>query len=178
MPRTNVQSGENLASALSALSQGAWLTAVGDVEAVELSLAYADGSADKSLSGRWTLASLAGPAGGPFWVVLSRLTETGVSVVAGQLKQATSCGVHVFGQGGAEAEVASEPAAQPTAPAKSDWAAQAKAAAPRAAPEPEEEVWPEVGDLVDHFAFGLCDVLMASDDRLKIPRHQRARADS
>ncbi len=115
------------------------------------------------------MASLAGPVGGPFWVVLSRITDTGVSVVAGQLKQATSCGVHVFGHAGVEESAAQGSAEQPKPrAAKNDWATQAKAAAPHTAPEPEEEEWPEVGDLVEHFAFGLCDVLMASDDRLKI----------
>ena len=32
----------------------------------------------------------------------------------------------------------------------------------------DEPPLPEAGDLVQHFAFGLCEVLMAADERLKI----------
>ncbi len=35
-------------------------------------------------------------------------------------------------------------------------------------PDEETALEPEVGDLVHHFAFGLCEVLMVSGDRLKI----------
>jgi hypothetical protein len=54
----------------------------------------------------------------------------------------------------------------------SGWAAQAGAAAAAAleAAEPEEEEAgePERGDLVQHFAFGVCEVLNATGDRLMI----------
>jgi hypothetical protein len=37
-----------------------------------------------------------------------------------------------------------------------------------AADEDEEVALPSPGDLVDHFAFGLCEVLMVSGDRLTL----------
>ncbi|HET9953972.1 MAG TPA: hypothetical protein VFQ61_05695 [Polyangiaceae bacterium] len=50
------------------------------------------------------------------------------------------------------------------------WAAQVNAvAAAQAVPEEEPEpAEPERGDLVQHFAFGLCEVLTANDDKLMI----------
>jgi hypothetical protein len=56
-------------------------------------------------------------------------------------------------------------------PAGSSWAAIAAHTAEAVAPaedEEESEEFPEAGDLVQHFAFGLCDVLMARGDSLKI----------
>ena len=38
----------------------------------------------------------------------------------------------------------------------------------RAAEAEHEPLVPEPGDLVEHFAFGLCEVLMGDDERLKI----------
>jgi hypothetical protein len=47
--------------------------------------------------------------------------------------------------------------------------ANASARALRAASiEHDEQVMPEPGDLVRHFAFGLCEVLTADQDKLKI----------
>jgi hypothetical protein len=181
MTPREVASGEDLIAALVAQPH-AWITAVGEVEQVSLGVAGAGEAGPRKLTARWTLASLMGPGSGPFWVVLSRSADTGVQVVAGVLERATSCGVHVFVSGGAtdfpadpgsgqaarRAEKAAEPPASPSTPGPA-WAAQAHAATPlRPAESDDEDVWPDAGDLVEHFAFGLCDVLMASDDRLKI----------
>lgn len=181
MTYTEVARGQDLLAALAAQPQ-AWLTAVGEIEGVELGAAGAEAGGPRKLLARWTLASLMGPGGGPFWVVLSRQSDTGLSVVAGVLERATSCGVHVFGSGGAHVSAAAAgrgvsavggaakgPKAVDPATAETAWAAQAQASAPPRAPESDDEdIWPDAGDLVEHFAFGLCDVLMASDDRLKI----------
>lgn len=181
MTLNNVESGVDLQAAL-AERPHAWITAVGEVADVELSAPGAEGVTDSKLRGVWTLASLMGPGAGPYWVVLSRSSDTGIQVAAGQLKRATSRGVHVFGSEADAAvpvESAAAPArAQPTsprtaapdAPAEPAWAAQAQAATPprAAADDDDDDRWPDAGDLVEHFAFGLCDVLMASDDRLKI----------
>jgi hypothetical protein len=50
------------------------------------------------------------------------------------------------------------------------WAADAAAAARRLreADRHVDQPFPEPGDLVRHFAFGLCEVLVADHDRLKI----------
>jgi hypothetical protein len=52
--------------------------------------------------------------------------------------------------------------------AASGWAAAAQAAAADLAEEDEEPQRPERGDLVRHFAFGLCEVLQDTGDRLKL----------
>jgi hypothetical protein len=54
------------------------------------------------------------------------------------------------------------------APVASGWAAAAHAAAADLAEEEEEPQRPERGDLVRHFAFGLCEVLQDTGDRLKL----------
>ena len=48
------------------------------------------------------------------------------------------------------------------------WAAAAHAAAADLAEEEVEPARPERGDLVRHFAFGLCEVLQDTGDRLKL----------
>jgi hypothetical protein len=68
-------------------------------------------------------------------------------------------------------------AAQAAAAGSASWAAQANAAATvrLAEQQPAEEVLePERGDLVQHFAFGVCEVLNASGDRLLIRDLSRA----
>jgi hypothetical protein len=67
-------------------------------------------------------------------------------------------------------KAAAEPAkAAAAAPAGSGWAAAAHAAAADLEEEPDEEPGrPERGDLVRHFAFGLCEVLQDTGDRLKL----------
>ena len=47
-------------------------------------------------------------------------------------------------------------------------AAVSAAIAAREVVEEVDELSPEAGDLVDHFAFGLCEVVTSDGDRLKI----------
>lgn len=61
-------------------------------------------------------------------------------------------------------------AAAPAVPG-ARWAAQAQAAtspASAASDDDEDEQFPEPGDLIQHFAFGLCEVLMSDGETLKI----------
>lgn len=86
------------------------------------------------------------------------------------------------------------PAARPAAPAErtpSPWAEAARASAasgpapgPKAPPRPptrsnveDDTPFPEGGDLVDHFAFGACEVLKSDGDRihLKVGKDGRIR---
>ena len=183
----SVARGEDLIEALAAACRGGegWLTATGSVESVEVRVAGEGADPTRTLRGRLTLASLSGPAGGPYGVTLARATDSGLEVLAGELVRARSDGVVVLVlSAGSEAvrdearRVAAVIAAAPTpAPAAakaattSSWASAALATADqrRAAAEPEAEVaLPLPGDLVQHFAFGLCEVLMADDERLKI----------
>lgn len=171
---TEIEAGRDLIEALSEFD-GGWLSATGLVEGVELRVAADGVDPVRALRGRYTLASLLGPAGGPYGVVLGRASELGLAVVAGQLVAARSLGVavSVSGAGGAATARSAPPRPPPAerasapSPPPSQWSEAVAAATPEVAPE-EEPLWPEAGDLVQHFAFGLCAVLMASDDRLKI----------
>jgi hypothetical protein len=179
-----IADGENLLDALAeACGKGdGWVAAVGHVDSVELRVAGEGADVRKQLRGRLTLAQLSGPFGGPYFATLSRHTSTGSELVAGQLLGARSAGVTStlwLAQGSvrelvdavparAQAPVeAAEPAA-PKAPAASGWAAAASAAAADLAEEEEEDAYPARGDLVRHFAFGLCEVLQETGDRLKL----------
>jgi hypothetical protein len=180
-----VADGENLLDALAEACGKAdgWLAAVGHVDSVELRVAGEGADVRKQLRGRLTLAQLGGPYGGPYFATLSRHTSTGSELVAGQLLAARSAGVTATlwtAQGSvrelvdaapARSEAAAEPAqAAVAAPAGSGWAAAAHAAAADLVEEePDEEPGrPERGDLVRHFAFGLCEVLQDTGDRLKL----------
>jgi hypothetical protein len=162
-----------------------WVSGVGSVEAVELRVAGEGADPVRALRGRFTLVTLGGPSSGPVGVVLSRATDSGLELVGGELVRARSLGVTLSTSGAGDpvarpARVATAPARTPDPPpaaaedrsqaAASGWAADAAAAARRlrAAERDDTQVLPEPGDLVKHFAFGLCEVLMAEDDRLKI----------
>ncbi len=179
-----IADGENLLDALAEACGKAdgWLAAVGHVDSVELRLAGEGADVRKQLRGRLTLAQLSGPFGGPYFATLSRHTSTGSELVAGQLLAARSAGVTStiwVAQGSVrelvdaapprqEAAPAAEPAAAAKAPAASGWAAVASAVAADLKEEEVEPAHPERGDLVRHFAFGLCEVLQATGDRLKL----------
>jgi hypothetical protein len=182
-----VPDGENLLDALAeACGQGdGWVAAVGHVDSVEIRVAGEGADVRKQLRGRLTLAQLSGPYGGPYFATLSRHTSVGSELVAGQLLGARSAAVTATlwtAQGSVRELVdaapprAESPAAAPekaatpaTASTAGGWAAAAQAAAAaNAAEEDEEPRRPQRGDLVRHFAFGLCEVLQDTGDRLKL----------
>jgi hypothetical protein len=180
-----IADGENLLDALAeACGKGdGWVAAVGHVDSVELRVAGEGADVRKQLRGRLTLAQLSGPFGGPYFATLSRHTSTGSELVAGQLLGARSAGVTStlwLAQGSVRELVdAAPPRAEPAAvavaetaaakaPAASGWAAAATAAAADLAEDEEEDAHPARGDLVRHFAFGLCEVLQETGDRLKL----------
>lgn len=177
-----IADGENLLDALAEACGKAdgWIAAVGHVDSVELRVAGEGADVRKQLRGRLTLAQLSGPFGGPYFATLSRHTSTGSELVAGQLLGARSAGVTStlwVAQGSVRelvdaapprAEPAPAPEVSAKAPAASGWAAAASAVAAELAEEEEEEAHPARGDLVRHFAFGLCEVLQETGDRLKL----------
>lgn len=180
-----IADGENLLDALSeACGPGdGWIAAVGHVDSVEIRVAGEGADVRKQLRGRLTLAQLSGPYGGPYFATLARHSSLGSELVAGQLLAARSAAVTATlwtAQGSVRelvdaAPARTEPAAAPAAekaaapaPAASGWAAAAKAAAADLAEEEVEPARPERGDLVRHFAFGLCEVLQDTGDRLKL----------
>jgi hypothetical protein len=122
------------------------------------------------------LLSLAGPVGGPYQVILARAGDAGIEVVGGTLRRgrAESVSAVLFPMGSVREvapAAASEPArSEPVPSSGSSWAARANAAAVAAGHDPSEEVQyrPGRGELVQHFAFGLCDVLKANGDTLTI----------
>lgn len=180
-----IADGENLLDALAeACGPGdGWVAAVGHVDSVELRLAGEGADVRKQLRGRLTLAQLSGPFGGPYFATLSRHTSLGAELMAGQLLGARSAAVTAtlwIAQGSVRELVDAAPAraegptvapekAPAPAPAAAGWAAAAHAAAAANLEEEDEEPKrPQRGDLVRHFAFGLCEVLQDSGDRLKL----------
>lgn len=162
-----VPQGGDLLDSLAQLAKGgdAWFNATGEVEAVELLVAGEGADATRPLKGRFTLLSLAGPSKGPFSVTLARLSDTGIEVLGGVLVRARSAGVTVA----VHAAMASDAGIAASLP--SPWvkaAAVSAAIAAREAVEEVDELSPEAGDLVDHFAFGLCEVVTSDGERLKI----------
>jgi hypothetical protein len=188
---------EDLLAALARLAEAGpgWITASGYVTDVELRLPSPEGFALRQLKGSYALIHLAGVSTGPFFVMLTRGNGDGVEAWGGELVRARSLGVHVAAHPGRlatpapdaesasasrtsegaastplEVPVAARPAAPATLP-KPAWAmaaaasARSNAFAPGDAEDPE---LPEVGDLVDHFAFGRCEVVGSDGDRLKL----------
>lgn len=164
-----------------------WVFANGEVEEVELKLVSAGADQRRVYRGRFALVQLSGRRGGPYGATLSRLEGDRVEVVAGVLVRARSAGVSAvcLGSSGEVSRSAAQPApdddepdtdvdaavAPAPAPAGSGWGrAAARAASEQRVDEDDEpEIYePERGDLVQHFAFGLCEVLIANGDRLTI----------
>jgi hypothetical protein len=181
-----ISDGENLLDGLAEACGKAdgWVAAVGHVDSVEIRVAGEGADVRKQLRGRLTLAQLSGPFGGPYFATLSRHSSLGSELVAGQLLGARSAGVTATlwtAQGSVRELVDAAPerpetpaapspkAASQAAPAASSgWAAAAHAAAADLAEEEAEPERPARGDLVRHFAFGLCEVLQDTGDRLKL----------
>jgi len=158
-----------------------WVQAVGFVEDVELKLPGTGADARREFRGRFALAQLSGPLGGPYGATLSRLDGEGVEVLAGVLLRAISAEVSALclsasigmtGDRSVEARPPAGPGPAPPLrphepkPALSAFAARVGTPRPRDEDsEPLQEL-PERGDLVEHFAFGLCEVLKVEGDRL------------
>jgi hypothetical protein len=167
-------------------TQGGWVQAVGFVENVELKLAGDGADVRRTFRGRYVLASLTGPLGGPYGVSLSRVGGGGVEALCGLFEGGISAGVSAvcFSMTGArlgvpEAQQPAVPSAfgvtpaakgnpgTPARPARpvSSFAAKVGIGAPSVEPDDDEPV-PERGDLVEHFAFGRAEVLSVEGDRL------------
>jgi hypothetical protein len=139
-----------------ASEQDGWVHAVGHVEHADIKFAGQGADRRRNISARATLASFGGPIGGPYGATLVRESHAGVEVYAGILLSARSLGVTVV-----------IVPAHVSESIRQDRAA-AGASAVAGAEDDYEQALPEVGDLVRHFAFGLCEVLIVTGDRLKI----------
>jgi hypothetical protein len=154
-----------------------WVQGTGQVETVELRVAAEGADTVTSLRGRFNLLSLAGPRGGPFAVTLARLSDAGLQVLGGELVRARSAGVTATLQPATRDDPVRAPGPPPGA--TPTWATAAEASAKMAARAAEEhapdEPVPDAGDWVQHFAFGLCEVLTSDGDRLRIRDVEGAR---
>jgi hypothetical protein len=157
-----------------------WIQATGFVDDVELKLGSDGADLSRTFRGRFALAALGGPLGGPYGATLSRAVGESVEVLAGVLVRARSGGVAALcvSAGGAPSRVLAEssgdardPRAQSATPgfAKrplvSAFAAKVGVTG-AAADDEDEQALPEPGDLAEHFAFGLCEVLTVTGERL------------
>jgi len=162
--------GIDLLEGLGRLGSGdGWVSGSGQVEEVELRVAAEGADRVTVLSGRFQLTSLMGPRGGPFVVTLARLSDSGAQVLGGELVSARSAGVTAIFQ--PAVREAAAPVVGKAPGTQATWKTAAAASAATAAREEQdegEESAPEIGDLVQHFAFGLCEVLTAEGDRLRI----------
>jgi hypothetical protein len=155
-----------------------WVQATGFVEDIELRLSGTSSEVRRAFPGQFTLVALGGPLGGPYGATLSRLENGSVSLLAGVLVRARSREVTVVCIGSSAPRVESAlppmPAVKPATPPNparppggSNFASRVGAAA---ALSDEEDAagsdTPERGDLAQHFAFGLCEVLSAAGERL------------
>ena len=158
-----------------------WVQGVGYVDGAELRVATENAETVVRLSGRFNLLSLAGPRGGPFTVTLAKTSDAGIQVVGGELVLSRSAGVNLslqvvsmrVGAYIPAPAAVSPPAVMPVRPGSggATWASTAETSAQKAAREEAEhaeEHIPEAGDLVQHFAFGLCEVLTSDGERLRI----------
>jgi hypothetical protein len=155
----------------------------GYVDSVQLRVATDGAPAVTALRGQFNLLSMTGPRRGPLTVTLARVSDAGLQVVGGELVRGRSAGVTVILQPVTHDAVAQDPGRPdpvtpdaaglarkiPASPATWATAAAASAAAKgRDQDDHGDDPTPEAGDRVEHFAFGLCEVLTSDGDRLRI----------
>ena len=130
--------------------------------------------------------------------VFARETDSGLETLAGEIVRARvmvlDALVISLGEGGDGGVVLTSGAAPWTqvaqVSAEAERRAPAREAAPVASPglaaavlpqkparrvEPEQTLFLEAGDLVEHFAFGTCDVVKSDGDRLQVLLHKDGR---
>ena len=183
-PLRSVPEGRELILALTELfpDHPGWVLASGVIEDIELTVVSAEADSKRALRGRFVLAQLSGPRGGPYGATLSRVDNDRLEILAGTLTRARAVKVQAMylpseGAGAwapppaatKETSAAESPEPPAAATPGSSWGAIAHATMKgQAKPTPEAPAEPETGDLVEHFAFGLCEVLSAEGDRLMI----------
>ena len=178
---TFIPPGHELLEAIAKFAEAdGWLQGVGYVDGAELKVATETAETVTRLHGRYNLLSLVGPRSGPFTNTLARKSEAGIQVFGGELVSSRSSGVnlsllltaptrgtHVPAVSAASAP--SAPIPMPVRPGSgATWAGAAAASAQNRGEEEHVEHIPEEGDLVQHFAFGLCEVLTSDGERLRI----------
>jgi hypothetical protein len=153
-----VPEGDDVLASVAKLPDGAFVIGSGWLESAEVDIAVADGRESRALPGRVALLSLTGSKSGPLMAVVA---HTGGELIGGELVRARSAGVSIAVVGAAEA---AEVAGRAAVAAPNSWAA--IAAIPQDDDETDEA--PKYGDRVNHFVFGLCDVMLVRGERMKI----------
>lgn len=156
--------------------RGGYVQASGWVEDVELAVPLTDTDVTRSYRGRFVLAQLLGPVGGPYGVTLARAAGDGVESIAGVLVRARSAGVSAccVGTGFVRHTTTEATVGEPTRPLVPVAAGRGAGFASRVlssglpSAEEDDADEPEPGDLVEHFAFGLCEVVRVSGDQLTL----------
>jgi hypothetical protein len=153
MGAEHVPEGEDLVTYLAGLpaSAGSWVAGAGIVTDVALSVLGESGEAPRSVPGKAQLLSLSGPPGGPLMATIAGPS----GVEGGRLVEARATAVTVFLFEATAARNATAGARPRPAPAPGD-------------DDDEADEAPRYGDRVDHFVFGLCDVMVVREERMKI----------
>ena len=130
----------------------AWVVGVGVVTDVALSVIDEAGETPRSLPGRFQLLSLSGPPGGP---LMATVAATDGVLRGGRLLRAEAAGVSLLVSDATSTRGAAGVAKRAVRPVP-------------AADDDEADEAPRYGDRVDHFVFGLCDVMVVREERMKI----------
>lgn len=171
-----IPNGTDLLDALQQIGEPAcgWITGVGDVDGVELTVARPGNVQTLSLPGRVSLVSLSGPFGGPFMATLAAATDMGIDMHAGQLTRARAISVTLMisNESADTAKPAHSAASSTPQPPRVATAnampVQSAAVSPGDDDEEESDVMPQYKDQIEHPVFGLCDVMVVRGDRMKI----------
>ena len=177
----------------------AWVRATGVVGDVELRTLKADGGAmERRFSGPLQIVSLDGTIGAKsalgLGVVLSRETDRGLETVAGTLTRARVVMLEALAveidsetRSALTGEITGSPAPpavaismpSPQAPAAQAATSVGATLPQRPARPPVDDTpdgpFPDAGDVVEHFAFGTCDVLKSDGDRIHLRVHRDQR---
>ncbi len=149
-----VPEGEDIVEFLksAAAPEGTWISGVGILTALVLATPADGGEVVREIPGRTQLLSLGGATADGLMVVIA---PTGSAVEGGRLLSGRSAGVALF--------VFEPVAALPRAPKPLP----ARATQPDGDDDEADEA-PRYGDRVEHFVFGLCDVMVVREERMKI----------
>jgi hypothetical protein len=141
--------------------EGTWVSGVGTLTDVVVSVPAdgGNGNGERMLPGRTQLLSLAGPVGGPLMVTLLAVESGLTALSGGQLVRGRSAAVSLF---------LSESRETPSVPGAKPETSAGKTPSVDPGDDDESDEAPRYGDRVDHFVFGLCDVMVVREERMKI----------
>jgi hypothetical protein len=159
-PADSLPDGYDVIDFFSRLASPVWITAVGAVTDAEVATAV-EGAETFRVTERAHLVSLSGLSNGPLMAVLAVGAGANHRVVAGRLLRAQAVGIRFI----AVSTSGRGPVPAVTAPPRGVTGNPVK---PPPKPEDEADELPEVGDRIDHFVFGLCDVMVVTGERLKL----------